>query len=109
MKQYPHLLYTKAVATDSTQDGDGNYNEQTPADTLISECREETDGRGREIQGPDGEHHVYSSIIYLPKGAPVVSEGTTVFVKNSATDTTYRIQGPVLKFDTGQLHSRIWV
>lgn len=109
MKQYPHLLFSDTAPSESTQDGDGNYSAQTLVSSLISVCREETDGRGRQVLGSDGKQHVFTSVIYLPKGAPVISEGTVIYVKNSSTDTTNRIKGPVLKFDPGQLHSRIWV
>lgn len=110
IKQYPHKLYLEALpATNSTQDGDGNYDAQSSTPTLLGDCREETDGRGREIQGIDGKSYRYSSVIYLPKSAQDLRFGDVVFVRDAVTSTTNRIKGNVLKFDRGQLHCRIWL
>lgn len=108
MKQYPHALYSD-VLSESTQDGDGNWSEQTLVPTLLSVCREETDGRGSEVQSADGNYHQYASIIYLPLSAPDIAEGTVIYVRNSSTATADRIKGPAVKFDRGQLHCRLWV
>lgn len=108
MKQYPHFLYSD-VLSESTRDDDGNWSIQTPVPTILSACREETDGRGSEVQSADGNFRKYTSIIYLPKSAADVLEGTVVYVRNSESDTANRIKGPVIKFDRGQLNCRIWV
>ena len=107
--QYPHYLYTDTLSTTSTQDANGNWIPGTPVVTLLSRCREEAEPRAREIQAADGKFYAYSSIIQLPKGTPVIAEGIEVYVKTLSTDTRVRIRGQVLKFDIGQLHSRIWV
>jgi hypothetical protein len=109
VKQYPHVLYTSEVPAESSQDAGGNYSSQVIALEKISECREETDGRGREVMGADQKLHVYTSVIFLPASCPDVSYGTVVEVRNRETDTAYRIKGGVIKFDRGQLHSRIWL
>src|ERR1035437_9802323 len=99
MKQYPHLLYGSTLSADSTRDGDGNYTAQTATSPLISVCREETDGRGQEIQGADGDFHKFSSVVYLPLSCPDVEFGRPVYVRDSSTATTDRAKGTVLKFD----------
>lgn len=106
-KQYPHILYSVQIASDSARDDDGNWIEGSPSETELSICREVTDGKGKEIVSGDGTCHVYASIIFLPLSSPEVTEGTEVFVKDDAGKT--RIKGKVLKFDKGQFHSRLWV
>ena len=107
--QYPHYLYTDQIPAASTQDANGNWNSQTPAAVLLSRCREETDPRAREIQASDGKFYAYSSVIHLPKGTPAIKEGTEIYVTDSTTVMRERIRGKILKFDSGQLHCRIWV
>jgi hypothetical protein len=109
IKQYPHILYTIQPAENSTRDDEGNWISGSPDDIKISECREIPDGRGKEVIGADGKHHVYSSMIFLPASCPEIPEGTVIYVKASEAATKKRIEGPVLKFDQGQMHSRIWV
>ena len=109
MKQYPHLLYGSSLATDSTRDTSGNYVAQTATNPLISACREETDGRGQEIQGADGKFYKYSSVIYLPLTCADVEFGRPVYVRDSSTAVADRVKGTVLKFNRSQMHCRIWV
>ena len=106
--QYPHYLFA-VNSGDSTQDGNGNWSDSETTNIFISICREETDGRGSEIQVAGGTFHRFTSLIQLPKGAQKVEVGSTVFVANKADGTNIRIQGVVLKYDVGQLHSRLWV
>ena len=56
-----------------------------------------------------GVFHTYSSLIQLPKGTRKISEGTKVVITNDQLGEDERIQGEVMKFDQGQLHSRLWV
>lgn len=109
MKQYPHLLYGVSLPVDSTRDENGNYVAQIATNPLISNCREETNGQGREIQAADGKFHKYSSVIYLPLSCPDVEFGREVFVRDSSSATTDRIKGMVLNFDRSQMHCRLWV
>jgi hypothetical protein len=109
VKQYPHYLFA-LVGGEATQNNDGDF--VTPGEAVpqfISACREETDGRGTEIKVADGTFHKITSLIQLPKGSPKVEIGTTVFVTNDPDGVDVRIKGVVLKFDNGQLHSRLWV
>lgn len=107
--QYPHYLYTDQIPAASEQDANGNWNFQTPAAVLLSRCREETEPRAREIQASDGKFYTYSSVVQLPKGTAPVAEGTEIYVKDFPDSTRKRICGKVLKFDSSQLHCRIWV
>ena len=60
-------------------------------------------------QTADGTYRKYSSLIQMPKGALVVAPGTNVFVSDDEAGEVVRIKGVALKFDKGQLHSRLWV
>lgn len=97
------------IGGESVQDENGNWTQPNESIEFISMCREETNGRGSQIQVADGTYHVFTSLIQLPKGAKEVSIGTTVFVSTQEDGSGVRIQGVNLKFDNGQLHSRLWV
>jgi len=112
VRQYPHYLFVVGSGAESVQDENGNW--VTPSDSPSEgpegvPCREETDGRGSEIQVAGGTFHRFTSLVLLPKGAQKVEAGTTVFVANDADGKDVRIQGVVLKYDVGQLHNRLWV
>jgi hypothetical protein len=109
VKQYPHYLFSITSGGDSVQDENGSWVAPKPTTSMLSKCREETDGRGTEIQVADGTFHKFTSLIQLPKGAKRVEIGTQVFVAENVDGTVVRIKGTVLKFDAGQLHSRLWV
>lgn len=108
IEQYPHYLF--AVETsESHQDEDGNW---IPGSTTIvykGKCREETNGKGSQIQLAGGNFHIFSSLIQLPKGTGKINEGSEVIITDDANGEDIRIKGKVLKFDKGQLHSRLWV
>lgn len=106
--QYPHYLFA-VLGGDSVQDENGDWIEAGATNVFLSKCREETGGRGAEIQVAGGTFRRFASLVQLPKGAPEVEGGTTVFVANNADGSSVRIMGQSLKFDAGQLHSRLWV
>lgn len=106
--QYPHYLLVKAV-TDSTQDENGNWTEASETWVLQSFCREQTNGKGSVVNGPDGKAIVFASVIHLPLECESVAVGSEVIVSNSESEDDARIKGTVLKYDTGQLHCRLWV
>ncbi|ERI85117.1 hypothetical protein HMPREF1981_02004 [Bacteroides pyogenes F0041] len=108
VKQYPHYLFA-LITGESTQGEDGRWSDEDQQTIFLSMCREETDGRGSEIQTADGTYRKYSAIIQIPKGALTIDEGTSVFVSNHEDGSDVRIKGVALKFDKGQLHSRLWV
>lgn len=108
VRQYPHYLFALTTGK-STQGEDGYWSDEDQQAIFLSMCREETDGRGSEIQTADGTYRKFSSLIQIPKGALIIEEGTSVFVAESEGGSDVRIKGTVLKFDKGQLHSRLWV
>ncbi|KAA6300916.1 MAG: hypothetical protein EZS26_002942 [Candidatus Ordinivivax streblomastigis] len=107
--QYPHYLFALLAGSESVQDSDGDWIPSETIRELISVCREETNGRGSEIQVAGGIFHRFASLVQLPKAAPRVEVGTSVFIANNADGSSVRITGSVLKFDAGQIHSRLWI
>lgn len=108
VRQYPHYLFT-LITVESTQDENGYWSDEEQKAVFLSMCREETDGRGSEVQTADGTYRKFSSLIQIPKGALIIEEGTSVFVAENEDGSGVRIKGTALKFDKGQLHSRLWV
>ncbi|KAA6350869.1 hypothetical protein EZS27_001716 [termite gut metagenome] len=109
VKQYPHYLFAVNSGKESVQDENGNWTESQESVELVSMCREETNGRGSEVQVAGGTFYRFTSLIQLPKGASRVEVGTSVFVAGNADGSGVRVQGRVLKFDVGQIHSRLWI
>lgn len=109
IKQYPHFLFV-VQKPESVQDSEGNFVSGSSTTVLHSFCREETNGKGSMINGTDGRSIVYSSVIFLPRSAVKLAEGTQILIGNNEDpNTAIRIKGPILKSDEGQLHSRIWL
>jgi hypothetical protein len=107
MEQYPHFLFmVSAVGTG--RDSKGNFVEPTKSTIFLSECREETNGKGRQITR-GGQFIIFSSLIQLPISCTPIKEGTKVFVSNDSIGVDIRIEGIVLQFDKGQLHNRLWI
>ena len=107
VKQYPHFIFLVTPAQ-SEQNEDGDFVAGTPTNTLLSKCREETDGRGTEIQ-VGGIAHKVTSLIQLPKDCPDVSLGAKIIVANDADCSDVRITGVCLNFKRDQLHCRLWL
>ena len=108
--QYPHFMFVKISGGESVQDGDGNWTTSAGTWGLHTVCREETNGKGSAINGPDGKALVYSSLVNLPRGTVRIQEETEVLITETNDPAgTVRIKGQVQKFDNGQLHARIWI
>lgn len=108
VRQYPHFLFA-VLGGDAVQDEDGNWIQPEDRIEMVSKCREETNGKGTQINIAGGTFHVFSSLVQLPKGAPRVEVGTNVFVADDEAGESVRVKGTALKFDAGQLHSRLWL
>jgi hypothetical protein len=107
VKQYPHFLFL-ATPGETVRNDDGDFVAGTPTNTFLSSCREETDGRGSEIQ-VGGVAHKVTSLIQLPKTCPDVALGAKVIVANDANCSDVRITGVCLNFKRDQLHARLWL
>lgn len=108
VEQYPHYLFA-VEGGEAVKDETGSWSEPAQELKFLSRCREEADGRGTEIGVGGGKFHKVTSLIQLPKGAPIVELGASVLVANDPEGDSIRIQGVCLKFDPAQLHSRLWV
>lgn len=108
VKQYPHYLFALTTG-ESSQDENGYWTDEEQTVVFLSSCREETAGRGAEVQTADGTYRKFSSLIQLPAGELTIDEGTSVFVSECSDGSGVRMKGVALKFDKGQLHSRLWV
>lgn len=125
--QYPHWLYARMAHGEAVQDEHtGRWQGEQLGWLRLCRCREETSGRGSQIQAAGGEFISFSAIVQLPKGAPVVEAGTEVavsdynyqiggtfdnpdFMASAPLGGSFRLRGICLKYDAGRLHSRLWV
>jgi hypothetical protein len=109
VKQYPHYLFAVIAGDESVQDENGNWTEAQESVEFVSMCREETNGKGSQIQIAGGTFYLFASLIQSPKNSTRVDVGTMVFVANDEAGLDIRIKGQSLKFDNGQLHNRLWL
>lgn len=127
-RQYPHWLYARiAGGANAVQDEQtGQWQGEQSGWAKICRCREETNGRGNQIQTAGGEYISYSAIVQLPQGAQAIDAGTEIIVSDfewqpeeafanpdfmtaATLNGSFRIKGICLKFDAGRLHSRLWL
>jgi hypothetical protein len=105
MIQYPHTLQVKQVS-ESTQNPDGSWSNGGESWVYVTECREETNGKGTLIALSDGQAIVFSSVVYMPVNVLPINVLTEIQV---LSNDGIRITGKVLKFDKGQLNCRLWL
>lgn len=123
-RQYPHFLYVRTSGAEATQDANGSWHTDGAAWELHAVCREETNGKGTQIQAANGRFITFSSLIQLPAGTERVgvgqqvaaadrellpSELTDEALQGAQDEGVVRIIGECLKFDKGRLHCRLWV
>ena len=122
--QYPQYLYAYKTA-ESIQGPNGSWIEAPAIWELKAACREETNGKGSEIQPADGTALIFASLIQIPKGTKRINEGTDVIVTreevpvlellNSDFIVTAKASGLIVargicqKYDFGRLHCRLWI
>lgn len=102
--QYPYILQVLFL-TGSTQDANGNYQEQTETWANYCRCRDEA-GAGKKVTTVDGNVHDYSYLIQMPRGVEAIAPGTMVQVMQGSE---VRAKGKVIYSRKDQMHSRIWV
>lgn len=124
-RQYPHYLYKRTSSGEAVQDANGSWHTSGGAWTFHSRCREETNGKGTQIQAASGKFVTFASLIQIPVGVERIPEGTEVAIADEPLEPSalldqesmaeakitgkVRISGECLKFDKGRLHSRLWV
>lgn len=109
MKQYPHFLFVKSVV-EATQDVDGNWSNESESWVFHSICREQSNGKGSVINGQDGKAIVFTAVVHLPMASARIKEGAEVLISETNSSIgLVRVKGQALKYDVGQLHSRLWL
>lgn len=124
-RQYPHYLYKRTTDGEAVQDANGSWQTSGGAWTYHSPCREETNGKGTQIQAANGKFVTFASLIQIPVGVERIPEGVEVavaeeplepsvlldqaFMAEAKISGIIRISGECLKFDKGRLHCRLWV
>lgn len=124
-RQYPHYLYKRTSEGEATQDANGSWIETAERWELHSRCREETNGKGTQLQTTNGKFVTFASLVQLPAGTERIPEGVEVAVLEQPLEPSalldqeamaqakitgvIRITGECLKFDKGRLHCRLWV
>lgn len=122
--QYPQYLYAFKTA-ESTQGPNGSWTEEAATWELKAACREETNGKGSEIQTADGTALIFASLIQIPKGTKRINEGTEVivtreevpvlelldndFIEAGIASGLIVARGVCQKYDYGRLHCRMWI
>lgn len=123
-RQYPHYLY-KYTNEEAVQAANGSWQASEAKWVLHSVCREETNGKGTQIQTANGRFVTFASLIQIPKGVERIPEGVEIVVADKPLEPSQllnqhiteeakilgviRISGECLKFDKGRLHCRLWV
>jgi len=123
--QYPHFLYLRTSGGDAVQDENGSWIDAEPTARFVSACRDETGGRGSEINTAQAVFRDYTSLIQMPAGTEHLAEGTEIFVTGREVEAEdllnddfveqakltglVRISGIISKFDNGRLHNRAWI
>ena len=113
--QYPHYLYKRTTGGEAVQN----------AWAFHSKCREETNGKGTQINTASGKFVTFSSLVQIPVGVERIPEGVEIAVTEEPLEPSalldqtvmeeakisglVRVSGECLKFDKGRLHCRLWV
>lgn len=123
--QYPHFLYKRTTGSEAVQNANGSWETPDGIWTFHSRCREETNGKGTQIQTASGKFVTFSSLIQIPAGVERIPEGVEIAVTEEQLEPSalldqtvmeeakisglVRISGECLKFDKGRLHCRLWL
>lgn len=110
-RQYPHYLYKRTSGGEAVQDANGSWHTSGGAWTLHSRCREETNGKGTQIQAASGKFVTFASLIQIPVGVERIPEGTEVAIADeplepSALYQRWYIARPQFLFVTYLIISR---
>lgn len=123
-RQYPHYLYKRTTGGEAIQDANGSWDTPDGEWSFHSRCREETNGKGTQIEA-GGKFVTFSSLVQIQAGVERIPEGVEIAVTEEPVEPSMlldqaktaeakisglvRISGECLKFDKGRLHCRLWV
>lgn len=99
--QYPDTILIERFIQ-GYQDANGNWIEGT-ATTKEYKCRFVPNSKGRIIATADGGNYAFNYQIALPLGTTDIKVGDSF--KRIGTD----LEGTIMQFEIGQLHSVAWV
>ena len=108
VEQYPHTCTYSIPGTPDTWDEEnGGWIPGEPGTITSVECRAGPSGAGKTIQGVDGEYVSYAFDLAFPQGTDAINPGTELTI--TRLNGEQLITGRLLRFQTGQLHSRGWI
>lgn len=99
--QYPDTILIERF-TQGYQDNEGNWIEGVSI-TQEHKCRFVPNSKGRIIATADGGNYAFNYQIALPLSTTDIKVGDTF--KRAGTD----LEGIIMQFEVGQLHSLAWV
>ena len=105
VSMYPHKLYLVSVS--SSRDADGYVESTEGSETLLGQCRLETQGKSSTLLSDDGVQMYTSATIYAPTFVGNIVSGSLICVRDSNGNTL--IRKSVINSSVTQLHVRIWV
>ena len=123
--QYPNYLYKRTTGGEAVQNANGSWETTASTWSFHSRCREETNGKGTQINTASGKFVTFSSLVQIPAGVERIPEGVEIAVTEEQLEPSalldqtvmeeakisglVRVSGECLKFDKGRLHCRLWV
>jgi hypothetical protein len=111
MDRYHDTISYKSAGTPGHYDeATGNWVAGGEGVTVSYDCRYEASSGNGLVPAPDGSRINYSGIVYLPKEAPVIPQGTkvTIKVKRDGEDLM-TLTETVLRYFPGRFNARCWV
>src|SRR5690348_11214450 len=107
VQQYPHIMQLMLVATDSTQDANGNWVTADPQESNEDiRCRYETsDGNGYVVT-ESGAQEYYDAIVYMPLPVDDIPIGASVTINDCGK---LKAKGKVKHFNRGFFNARVWL
>lgn len=104
--RYPYKLFI-LQPTSNDVDENGFATESTEDFQFLSMCRDYPAGSGDIITTESGDVSKASSVVMLPKGVNTIKVNCKIKIENQ--NGQIRLMANVLRFEEGQLHSRLWV
>lgn len=104
--RYPYKLFILNT-TNNDIDENGFAIENTNDYQFLSMCRDYPAGSGDLITTESGDVSKASSVVMLPKGVSAIKINCKIKIENQ--NGQIRLMANVLRFEQGQLHSRLWV
>lgn len=105
VRQYPYRLWA-FVTDEPAKTETGDYKKPNTVWQDMAKCRDESNTQVRTVTLQDSSSLAFDAVVYLPKSAVKLEEGTQIEVRDG---DTVRLAGTVKRFSNEQLHCRLWV